>query len=348
MTKKIKMLDAFAGIGGFHLGVQQACDELNIDFECVGAIEFDNQAQKTYISNFPNVSLFNDITKIKLEELPNHNILCGGFPCPSFSRNNTSRFQKLQSVTQCDTDDERLFLYKKLLKILLIHQPQYFIFENVAQLAKMEINKQNVANIIVNSLNKLNYNTYVKILDAADFGVPQQRKRIYFVGILNNNNNKNTFNFPIGQTRTTSVRDILVSPSNVNSKYYIKNAWKNRKMKNGELRIDYLYQHAKNKFRKGKISPISTIGGETPSGSSRQHDRVYSIDGISRTLATFGHPAFNTEPEWRMLTPREFARLQGFPDNFNIHDNDNVAMKQFGNAVCVNVVKEIVKNLIGE
>ncbi len=91
MTKKIRLLDAFAGIGGFHLGIRQTCEKLGLDFECVGAIEKDKACREVYKENFHNVKLFEDITKIDIEKLPDHNILTGGFPCQPFSINNMKR-----------------------------------------------------------------------------------------------------------------------------------------------------------------------------------------------------------------------------------------------------------------
>lgn len=347
MDKKIRMLDCFAGIGGFHLGVEQACKELGIDFECVGAIEFNKHSQETYKANFPNTPLLGmevggDITKMDLTTLPKHDMLCGGFPCQAFSRNNMTRIQKLGVITSCDIDDDRLFLYKKLVEIISIYKPQYVLLENVAQLLKMKIGKKNISDIIIKTLTDLGYTVNIKVLDAADYGVPQQRKRLYFVATLN----KIKFIFPDIQDRNVCVKDILLSQTKVNDKYYIDNAWSERKMKDGSLRTEYLYKNYKNTFKKGKISTVSTINGETPSGVSRQHDRVYSIYGISRTLATFSHPAFDTIPKWRLLMPREFARLQGFPDTFKLNNNDNISMVQFGNSVCVNVINAITKELL--
>lgn len=132
--KKIRLLDAFAGIGGFHLGVKQACDELKIGFECIGAIEIDKNARKTYNDNFPDVPLYEDITKINIGDLPDFDILTGGFPCQPFSvarKNNEDK-----SGLNATNGDDRAYLYQYLCKILTIKQPSMFIFENVPGLLK--------------------------------------------------------------------------------------------------------------------------------------------------------------------------------------------------------------------
>lgn len=373
--KNLKMLDVFAGIGGFHLGIKEACEMLGIKMSCVGAIECDSKARDTYCANFPDVPMLGqavggDITKIDIDTLPNHDLLCGGFPCQPFSRNNMSRLKnnakhKKQRSAQLhiDESDERGQLFYQLVEILRIKQPKYFIFENVKQLLTMKDGQTRVLDTIVEECTNVGYQVLSPtILDAKHFDTPQQRERVFIVGIRNDVKHK--FEFPTpSMNKPCSVKDIL--EKKVDKKYLLSHAWLNRRtqMKSsgkyphqkGELRLDVLKRnyHAnkpQDNVGVGKIVTTATINGDTPSGVSRQHDRLYSIHGISRTIATFAHPGFDMgtsdKLKWRLLTPREHARLQGFPDSFCLPDSDNTSLKQLGNAVCVNVVVAIGLNLL--
>jgi len=335
-----------------------------------------------------------DITKIDISKLPDHDILTGGFPCQPFSRNNMTRIR--HNVQQGNTDlkvdetDDRSVLFTKLVEILEIKKPKIFIFENVQQLCKMMYGDEKVIDTIVDACTDAGYNVQYTVLDAQYFGVPQQRKRVFIVGVRKDISK--TFVFPTKSDSTLTVEDILETGS-VDSKYYVSNAWKTKKtlkkhlgtkvkvkkepndtstqptdekyeLRNphdkDELRLTvlgrnykpYIYIEPKEKTSlvSGKIILASVLLGDTPSGISRQHDRIYSIKGISRTLATFGHPAFDMNSDnvkqWRMLTARECARLQGFTENFKLHSRKDIALKQLGNAVCVNVVKAVALSLL--
>ncbi len=326
-------MDTFSGIGGFHLGIKKALPNA----DCVLSVEWDASAKKVYNTNFPSVPQWGDITTLDIENMPDHDLLVGGFPCQPFSINKQS-----SDKTQTDLNDDRTNLFKYLIKICKIKKPKHILFENVARLSSMKNEYgELMIDVICNELCFLGYNTKWQVLDSQNFGVPQQRKRTFILSSLE----KEDLRFPNENKTKCSVRDIL--EDNVDPKFYAENKLTKQILKDGKTNkleaLQKTYRTVDKKDCVGKITPLSLILGETPSGVSRQHDRLYSIDGISRTLATFGHPYFDVDGQWRMLSPRESARLQGFPDSFILDKNDNKALKQFGNAVTVNVIEAIIK-----
>ena len=392
----MKFIDTFAGVGGFHLGVKNVLP----DAECVLAVEWDQDAKDTYLNNFPETPIFGDITE--LTEIPEHDLLTGGFPCQPFSINKQSSVKKVY-----DEEDNRSNLFLQLVRIAELRKPKYLLFENVAALASMK-NKDGglVIEEIKYAFEHIGYNVDYKVYDAADFGVPQQRKRVFIIGKRKDLNE--TINWPKPEYKKVTVRDILDNDELVgkeynanldnktctsrcfhksedssmrwdkSNRYYCNRSNKNddrvfkwvvtsepdSKKTEEKLELvpeytkdDMIWQDKKKAFeessrnnnpmKNGKIviTPKNIIMYDTPSKISRQHERIYSIDGISRTLATFGHPLFNVDGRLRYLTAKESARLQGFPvdDGYKVHQTHGTACKHFGNAVCVNVVEAIVK-----
>lgn len=404
--KKMKFLDAFAGIGGFHQGVKQAIS----DAECVGMIEIDKKARDVYLKNFPlpKENVYEDITKINPIELPDFDLLCAGFPCQPFSINRQG------SRDFVNETDHRVNLYQYLIEICEVKQPEYILFENVAKLETVRNSKNELMiDVIIKSLRDVGYNHVdYKILDAADFGVPQQRKRIFIVACRSCDG----FIFPeINNRKNIKVKDILESDVksedykeifkkqectsrcflksdshkdyNNSKKLYCSKKGNAKKSGGSDTKVYKWIQNSNNKWiledtnydKKNivyqnkyqafiecpsKKSPVDDDGNlnicpkfilthDTPSYISRQADRVYSVDGISRTLATFGHPLFDVDGVWRQLTPKECCRLQGFQDD-HLYENgklivkNNEALKQLGNAVCVNVVESLVRTLFND
>ena len=304
-----------------------------------------------------------NIREAKTESIPDHDIIFGGFPCQPFSRNG-KWFNKNDKTIGDAEDRDNLFL--ELVRILKDKQPKYFVFENVKGLLSMR-NKDGTLcfrTIIENlrACGEHGYTVYPKVLDAADYGVPQQRVRIFLVGIRNDL--KQDFAWPSKIPKTTSIEDIL--ESEVPAKYLISNIWKNRKIKGGgpdegpgkknhpfeighsrhEV-IRYLYDEAiKPTTKTHKIESLAILYGDTPSGLPRQQDKIYSIKGIAPTIATFSTPVVDSAQGIRQLTPRECARLQGFPESYKFPKKDAAAYKQIGNAVCVPVVAAILRELL--
>jgi len=393
-NEKLRFVDAFAGVGGFHLGIEKALGKDNC--ECVAFIEWDKDARETYKQNFcveDSPVELHDITQVKAEDVPAHDILCGGFPCQAFSINKQN-----SQKSQINTDDERTYLYYDLVRIAEYHKPKYLFFENVANLAKIKKDDGSLMiDDICSKFEKIGYDIEYKVFDAADFGVPQQRKRVYIIGTRKDS--KDVVSWPKPTAKSVCVREILeetvsqdlevdlssktctsrcyhkdddmsVDWIDSNRYYYNKSnddptvyRWEkvNGKKKYYLVRTDLspndmvhqnkleafeesIQQKENTKDGRYVITPHSIVMYDTPSGLSRQHERIYSVDGLSRTLATFGHPMYNVDGTIRKLSSRESARCQGFPDDFIVNKNHGKACKQFGNAVCVNVIQAIVEN----
>lgn len=374
----IRFVDAFAGVGGlryaFSLGIKEAGEQSS----CVSAIEFDNNSRDTYALNFGNIPEFNDITKIcDMSAIPDHDVLLGGFPCQVFSRN--GKFYNKNDRTLGDDDRKNLVTY--LFKILRVKKPFAFLFENVKELLTIKnMDGSSFFQTICDAVSSLGYHMKHSVLDAKDFGLPQQRKRVYMVGFSSITHCDN-FSFPEGYDSglfercecklPVCVGDIL--QKDVDDSYLLENLWRSRQnllLKNQDIRGKYLHLYGGNKrvasrlealklaYASGtwryeqsidkpteSILPVAIIYGDTPSGLPRQQDKLYSIWGVSPTIATFSTPPFNVYGNWRILTPRECARLQGLPDHFLLPENDILAYHQVGNGIAVNVVKAIASQM---
>ena len=195
-TKTYTFIDLFAGIGGFHIAMN------NIGAECVFASEIDKYARETYAKNFYKLSkhlfdnnLFNDdITKIKPNDIPDFDILCGGFPCQPFS----------QAGYKKGFEDDRGNLFFNIAKIIDVKRPKAFFLENVRHLLKHD--NGNTFQTIKSIINELGYSLYYQIIKASDFGLPQLRPRIFIVGFRNDN--LKSFSFPESQPLNMTMSDI--------------------------------------------------------------------------------------------------------------------------------------------
>lgn len=351
----MKYFDAFCGLGGFSLAVRSVVP----DARCVRAVDSDRRAAETYESNF-GLPALGDMTALQSEEVEDFDILFGGFPCQPFSRNGKWYNKNDRVIGQLE---DRANLFLTLVNLIDEKKPKFFVLENVPGLVNMEnTDGTSYLKAIVESLIELNYDLRVKVLDAADHGSPQQRKRLFFVGTPRDYD----WDWPAKEPRTATVGDIL-EPL-VEEKYLLSNLWKNRRMTDspprsnvvkkepnhtvpkGGSRLEALKQVYKSSTKPtqptGRITPLAVIYGDTPSGLPRQQDKLYSPLGLSPTIATFSTPAFETTQGWRQLTPRECARLQGIPDSFKLPQNDSVAYKQIGNAINVMLVSKLINNLL--
>ena len=301
-------IDLFAGIGGIRLAFQ------NNGGKTVFSSEWDKFAQKTYKINYGETPA-GDITKIDENDIPDHDILLGGFPCQPFS----------QAGLKKGFEDTRGTLFFDIARIIANKRPKAFLLENVKQLKGHDNGK--TLKTILSVLEDLNY--YVptpQVLNAKDFGVPQNRERIFIVGFNKDYlpNDYKEFNFPIGQKTKTCVGDIL--EENVLDKYTIS---------------DNLYNYLINRkvIQKNKGNGFGFTTFNSESTYTNTISARYYKDGSEALIEQK-----NKNP--RLLTPRECARLQGFPENFIIPVSNAQAYKQFGNSVCVKVVDEIAKNII--
>lgn len=294
-------IDLFAGIGGIRLGFEA------VGGHCVFSSEFDEDACKTYEANFGEHPS-GDITKIEAQNIPDFDILLGGFPCQAFSI--IGKKEGFSNET-CGT------LFFDIERILKEKRPKAFLLENVRNLVSHD--KGRTFKIITSHLEALGYHIYAKILNALDYGVPQKRERIIIVGFLDNVIFK--FPDPIPEKNRTPLSNIL--EKNVDSKYYVKERIK-------LSRLERL---------KDKNYPKPYISHENMSGSITPHP--YS--SCLRAGASANYILINDE---RRPTEREMLRLQGFPDSFKIILPYGKIKHKCGNSVAVPVIKAVAKEMI--
>lgn len=306
---KFTQIDLFAGIGGIRLGFQRCGGRT------VFSSEWDKFAQKTYRINYGEVPA-GDITQIDPKEIPEHDILLAGFPCQPFS----------QAGLKKGFEDARGTLFFNIASILKEKRPKAFMLENVKQLRGHD--KGNTIKVILNILNELNY--YVpepQILNAYYFGCPQNRERIIIVGFNKDYlpDKYEEFIYPKGSlNKDICVGDIL--EDNVPDRFTISD-----KLYKGHLERKKQHEKKGNGFG-------FCLFDENSKYTSTISARYYK-DGSEALIKQD-----NKNP--RMLTPRECARLQGFPEEFIIAVSNSQAYKQFGNSVCVNVIESVAKNMV--
>lgn len=305
IKKEYKMIDLFAGIGGTRLGFYKTDKVYN-----VFSSEIDKFAIKTYKANFGEEP-YGDITKINVKDIPNHDILVGGFPCQAFS----------QAGLKKGFEDTRGTLFFDVARVIKYKRPKAFLLENVKNLKTHD--KGKTFEVIKNTLENLEYKIYFKVLKARDFGVPQNRERIYIVGFRKDLKDID-FKFPEPLNIKTSVGDIL--EDSVDEKYTISDKlWAGHKRRKKEHKL---------KGNGFGYSLFNKNSEYTNTISAR-----YYKDGSEILIE---QP--NKNP--RKITPREAARLQGFPEEFIIPVSNTQAYKQFGNSVAVPVIYNIAKNII--
>ena len=314
-SPKFKFIDLFAGIGGIRLAFQ------NLGGECVFTSEWDTYSKKTYEANFGEVP-FGDITQISEKEIPDHDILLGGFPCQPFSIAGVSKKNALGRAHGF-LDETQGTLFFDVARIIKHKMPKAFMLENVKNLVSHD--KGKTFTIIKETLKELGYSIHFKVLDGQHF-VPQHRERIIIVGFNNQIfRGKEAFEFPKMGDEKFAIRDIL--ENQVDPKYTLSDKLWN-----------YLQEYAKKHKAKGNGFGFGLTNLD---GVSRTMSARYYKDGAEILI-----PQDGMNP--RRLTPRECARLQGFPDSFLIPVSDNQAYKQFGNSVVTPLIQAVGKNIIKE
>ena len=311
MANQFNFIDLFAGIGGFRLALEKnGC-------KCVFSSEWDKQAQVTYKENFKELPK-GDITKIYESDIPKHNILCAGFPCQAFSISGRQRGFK----------DTRGTLFFDIARIAKYHQPEVLFLENVKNLTKHY--NGNTLKIILRILDEIGYCPYYEVLTASNYGVPQARERIYIVAFRKDLGVR-YFNFPRPTYKEIYLKDVLEDDNKTN-KYIID-------------RKDIKFWKKDDSL---SLKPIQI--GQINNGG--QGERIYSINGHAITLSANGGGAaaktgaYLVNGKVRKLSPRECARVQGYPEWFKIPVSDSQAYKQFGNSVAVPVVDAIFKRIL--
>lgn len=310
-----QFIDLFAGIGGIRLAYQ------NNGGKCVFTSEWDTYAKKTYEANFGEVP-FGDITQISEKNIPDHDILLGGFPCQPFSIAGVSKKNSLGRAHGF-LDETQGTLFFDIARIIKHKKPKAFMLENVKNLVSHD--KKKTFKVIINTLGKLGYNVHFKVLNGKYY-VPQNRERIIIVGFKKTIfKGKETFEFPDSQESNFIFRDIL--EPKVDDKYTLS---------------DKLWSYLQEYARKHKAKGNGFGFGMTDlNGISRTISARYYKDGSEVLI-----PQKGKNP--RRLTPRECARLQGFPDKFIIPVSNNQAYKQFGNSVVTPLIQAVAKNIVKE
>lgn len=303
LKNSLKAIDLFAGIGGIRLGFQEAFGK-NIEF--VFSSEIDKYAKQTYYANFGEVP-YGDITKIDEKDIPPHDIILAGFPCQAFSI----------AGKRLGFEDTRGTLFFDVARIATYHKPKLIFLENVKGFLNHD--KGNTFKVVKQTLEDLGYKVYSKVLNAKDFGVPQNRERIYIVAFLDNVD----FDFPKILDKDICLGNIL--DKNVDKKYTISDKlWAGHQRRKIEHKLKgngfgYSLFNEKSKY-------TSTISAR------------YYKDGSEILIE-------QKDKNPRKLTPREASRLQGFGDRFKIVVSDTQSYKQFGNSVCVPVISAIAKEI---
>ena len=298
-------IDLFAGIGGMRIAFEK------VGGECVFSSEWDKFAQLTYAANFGDTP-HGDITQVELSDVPRHDILIGGFPCQPFSHAGLKR----------GFEDTRGTLFFDVARIIDHRKPSMVLLENVKGFTSHD--KGRTMAVVKETLEDLGYNVFHKVLNARDFGVPQNRERVFIVAINKKKMGSIGFEYPVPRKVETQVGDIL--DSKVDEKYTISNKlWAGHKRRLKEHRA---------KGNGFGYSLFNTKSAYTSTISAR-----YYKDGSEILIE-------QKDANPRKLTPREAARLQGFPEKFQIPVSDNQAYKQFGNSVAVPVIHAIAKNMV--
>lgn len=296
-----KFIDLFAGIGGIRLGFE------SVGGHCVFSSEFDEDACKTYEANFHEHPA-GDITKIDAKDIPDFDILLGGFPCQAFSI--IGKKEGFANET-CGT------LFFEIERILKEKRPKAFLLENVKNLKSHD--NGNTYKVIKSHLLNLGYNVYESVLNSLDYGVPQKRERIFIVGFLNNV--RFSFPQPVPINQRKNLSDIL--EKNVDKKYYV----------NPRIRESRLSRIKDKNYPKPYISHENMAGSVTP----------HPYSSCLRAGASANYILINDE---RRPTEREMLRIQGFPDSYKIVLPYGKVKKQCGNSVSVPVIAAIAREMI--
>lgn len=313
-------IDLFAGIGGMRLALQ------NLGGKCLFSSEWDSYAQKTYEYNYGEVP-FGDITKIEADEIPYHDVLVAGFPCQAFSI----------AGKRGGFEDTRGTLFFDVARIIEEKKPRAILLENVKGLVSHD--KGKTLQVILNTLREdLGY--YVpepQIINACNFGVPQHRERIFIVG-FHPDIGISEFNYPSHTNTNTRFIDIR-EEEEVSVKYYLSTTY-----------LQTLRDHKARHVAKGNgfgyhIVPNDGIANALVVGGMGKERNLI----IDKRLSNFT-PLTNIKGEVnregiRKMTPREWARLQGFPDTFRIEVSDTQAYRQLGNSVAVPAVQAVAEQI---
>lgn len=324
-TASFTFIDLFAGIGGMRLAFEGSGGR------CVFSSEWDSSARSTYFANFGEVP-FGDITAIANEkrgsdEIPRHDVLVGGFPCQAFS---IAGFKG-------GFNDTRGTLFFNLARVIEDHQPRAFLLENVKGLTGHD--RGRTIEVIMRTLTEnLGYHVTSKIVNSKDFGVPQNRERVFIVGFKNRHAARR-FEFPTGKGRRTTIADIK-ERNVVETRYYLSDQY-----------LQTLIRHRDRHAAKGngfgfEIKSDDDIANAIVVGGMGKERNLVIDKRLRDFTPTTNIKGSVNRQGIRKMTPREWARLQGFPDSFVIPVKDAQAYKQFGNSVAVPAVQATAQRIL--
>ena len=321
-------IDLFAGIGGIRMGFEKAFGR---KLDTVFVSEWDIPAQQTYRANFHDkFEIAGDITQIKEGEIPPFDICLAGFPCQAFSMAGKHGGFQDNYKGRC-----RGTLFQDVVRICDYHKPKVIFCENVKGLTIHD--HGNTLKVIKGAFEELGYKVFHRILNSKDFGVPQNRERIYLV-CFRNDIAPESFSFPSGRESNICIRDIM-DPAPVPSKYYLSDTY-----------VETLKRHKARHEAAGHgfgyvIRPLDGIAGTIVCGGMGREGNLI-IDSREHSMTPTTHIKGKINEEGiRKMTPREWARLQGFPEDFVLPLSDVHLYKQFGNSVTVNVIEAIAKEI---
>ena len=319
----MKYVDLCSGIGGFHQGLQH--------HECVLACDINKSCRESYNKNY-NIECKEDIFDLDCKELPDFNILCAGFPCQPFSSAGLKKGMK----------DDRSNVYYKILDIIKEKKPDIILLENVKNLLLM--NKGDIIKGIVEDLIRLNYDVSYSLLNTSNFGLAQNRERVY---IVCTNKQKYNYNFKFDNLQKISLQTKLKDIIDFNNtdyidvqKYVLLESNDIKSQKSGLMFCGYL---------KGNIRQNGSLPNtEHLSRTHKQPNRIYYINGVHPTLSSSessGRYYIYDGIGVRKLTIRECFDIMGFSSNFKLHEKNSINYNHIGNAVSPNIIKHIEQEL---
>lgn len=315
---KLRAVSLFCGIGGMDLGISGGFEFLgrrysNLPTSLVCSTDFDERALKIHQENFSHPTILGDITQIGSDLIPEHDILTGGFPCQSFSVAATN-------PPRLGYKDIRGQLFFEMVRVLKDRKPAVFIAENVKGL--LSANDKKAFPLVIREFENAGYHVVWKVLNAADFGVPQKRQRVFIVGFRGQEAFEK-FEFPSPASKTPVALSEILETGPVDESFFFseKAVLGMRQTKNSS---------SMNKGRaQNPDSPCNTVGAHLAKVSLNSTDPVYFEDG-----------------RYRMFTPREVARIQSFPESFVLSGSKSVQYRGLGNAVAPVVMWHLTKAVI--
>ena len=305
-NKHLKVASFFCGCGGMDLGIQGDFEFLGMHystqpFDVVYAVDNDSYATALYNQNFLHHCETKDVREVLSDDIPAHDILLGGFPCQSFSIS-------AQNPPRLGYSDDRGKLFFEMVRILKEKRPRFFVAENVKGL--LSANKRQAFPMIVQEFEKAGYHVKFKLLNAADFGVPQKRERVFIVGFRDDEDFLNfSFPLPVALPMRSILRNVIDVSANQDEKWFFS-----QKAVDGMMRV-------REKMNKGRVQDL-----DKPCNTISSHLAKVSLNGTD--------PVLMVNERYRRLTPREAARIQSFPEGFLLDGvSENRQYRAIGNAV---------------